>query len=135
MFEKYDSMKTELHDTKKDIKKTEDEIIRLVEAGTVQDRVKGGLGGIQTFKIEGFPQKEYDERMRLLRSKQKRLLKKENQLLEYQEEIETSIDEIENYRDRQILRKRFIEHRKQQDIADEMYIDRSLVSKIISKYV
>ena len=27
MFEKYDSMKAELHDTKKDIKKTEDEII------------------------------------------------------------------------------------------------------------
>jgi len=135
MFEQYYSMQEELKKTEDDIKKTEDGIARLIEIGTVQDKVKGGLGGIQGFKIEGFPQREYDRRMKLLRGKHNRLTEKENDLIECKEKIEKTIDEIKILRDRQILRKRFIEKRTQQDIADEMYIDRSLVSKIISKYV
>ena len=48
-------MQEEIKRMRADIQKTEDDIARLLEEGTVCDKVKGGLGGIQGFKIEGFP--------------------------------------------------------------------------------
>ncbi len=60
---------------------------------------------------------------------------KENDLIEYTEEIESFIDTIPMSRDRQIFKCVFIEGMTQQQIADNLSIDRSLVSKIISKYL
>lgn len=131
----YNAITEEIAKVQKDIKETEDSIEQLTKSGTVVDKVKGGLGGIQGFKIEGFPQKEYDRRIRLLQSKQNRLLKKQNDLLEIKEKIESFIDKIPKSRDRQIMRAIFVENKTQKQIAKEMYIDRSLVSKIINKYL
>ena len=130
----YADMKNEIHSMQKDIVKTEDSIAQLLEEGVVQDKVMGGEGGIQGFKIEGFPQREYNRRRMLLMNKHNRLIKRENELIELKEDIETWIDGINNSRDRQILRKLVFENRTHQEIADEMYIDRSLVGKILTKY-
>lgn len=133
LLEQYSNLKTEIDMTKKDIEKTEDEIEKLLKE-TVVDKVNGGFGGIQGFKIEGFPEKEYRRRKNILIGKKNRLITKETDLLIQAEEIEKFIDEIKTSRDRMIFKKMFIENKTQQQIADELYIDRSLVSKIISKY-
>lgn len=131
----YASLKEEIKEIQTDIQATEDNIAILLKEGTVVDKVKGGFGGIQGFKIEGFPQKEYDRRKKLLANKRNRLISKENDLIFQRESIEKFIDEIENSRDRRIFRALYIKNMTQQQIADEICIDRSLVSKIISKYL
>ena len=131
----YRDLRLEIDEIREEIKKTEDSISELIEEGTVIDKVKGGLGGIQGFKIEGFPQKEYDRRRRILRKKYNRLTEKENDLLELAESIESIIDEITVSRDRQIFQAIYLKNKTQQQIAKELHIDRSLVSKIISKYM
>lgn len=130
----YDSIKIELDKIHKEVEDTEKDIVKLIEEGTVIDKVTGGLGGIQGFKIEGFPEKEYNRRKKILINKNNRLKEKENDLLEVKEKIEVFIDKIPVSRDRIIFRMIFIENQKQQKVADFLHVDRSLVSKIISKY-
>lgn len=131
----YKSLKSEIEKMKIDIKKTEDSIENLVREGVVEDKVYGGLGGIQGFKIEGFPIAIYEKRRNLLRKKVDRLSSKENELLELVENMETLVDNIPVSRDRVIFRALYFEGKTQQQIADELHIDRSLVSKTISKYL
>lgn len=135
IMEQYKNIKEEIESIKEDIKRTEDSISKLLEEGTVCDKVTGGLGGLQGFKIEGFPVAVYEKRRKLLRNKMDRLRKKENDLIECSESIESFIDSIPNSRDRRIFRYRYICGMSQQQIADKLYIDRSLVSKIISRYM
>ena len=135
LLSQYAYLQREIEDMHEEIKKTEDSIAKLLEEGTVVDKVTGGYGGIQGFKIEGFPQKEYDRRKRILIIKKNRLFTKETELLFQKEKIEEFIDEIPNSRDRQIMKDTFVNNKTQKQIAKEMYIDRSLVSKIINKYV
>lgn len=131
----YSDMQEEIKRMRADIQKTEDDIAKLIEEGTVCDKVKGGLGGIQGFKIEGFPVPAFERRKRILRKKMDRLIDKENELLELTESIEIFIDSIPVSRDRRIFHAIYFEDKTQQQIARELHIDRSLVSKIISKYL
>lgn len=131
----YSDMQEEIKRMRADIQKTEDDIAKLLEEGTVCDKVKGGLGGIQGFKIEGFPVLAFERRKRILRKKMDRLIDKENELLELTESIEVFIDNIPVSRDRRIFHAIYFEDKTQQQIARELHIDRSLVSKIISKYL
>lgn len=131
----YSDIQEELKQMRLDIQKTEDDIAKLLEEGTVQDKVKGGLGGLQGFKIEGFPITAFERRKRILRSKMDRLTEKENDLLEMTESIELFIDNIPVSRDRRIFKAIYFENKTQQQVARELHIDRSLVSKIISRYI
>lgn len=131
----YSDLQEEIKRMRKDIQKTEDDIAKLLEEGTVCDKVKGGLGGIQGFKIEGFPVPAFERRKKILRKKMDRLIDKENELLELTESIEIFIDSIPVSRDRRIFHEIYFEDKTQQQIARELHIDRSLVSKIISKYL
>lgn len=131
----YSDMQEEIKRMRADIQKTEDDIAKLLEEGTVCDKVKGGLGGIQGFKIEGFPVPAFERRKRILRKKMDRLIDKENELLEMTESIEMFIDNIPVSRDRRIFHAIYFENKTQQQAARELHIDRSLVSKIISKYL
>ena len=131
----YSDMQEEIKRMREDIQKTEDDIAKLLEEGTVCDKVKGGLGGIQGFKIEGFPVPAFERRKKILRKKMDRLIDKKNELLELTESIEIFIDNIPVSRDRRIFHAIYFEDKTQQQIARELHIDRSLVSKIISKYL
>lgn len=131
----YNNLKEELKKLQNDIKKTEDSIAKLVEEGTVVDKVTGGLGGIQGFKVEGFPIKEYERRKKTLRNRMDRLVNRENDLLELTESVEMFIDSIPVSRDRRIFNMIYFENKTQQQVAKVLHIDRSLVSKIISKYI
>lgn len=131
----YSDMQKEIDKMYLDIKKTEDDIARLIEEGTVCDKVTGGMGGVQGFKIEGFPIVAFERRKRLLMNKLERLREKENELMEMTEGIEVFIENISISRDRLIFRGVFLENKSQNEIAKEFHIDRSLVSRIISKYL
>lgn len=131
----YSDIQEELKQMRIDIQKTEDDIAKLLEEGTVQDKVKGGLGGLQGFKIEGFPVTAFEKRKRILRSKMDRLADRENDLLEMTESIELFIDNIPVSRDRRIFKAIYFENKTQQQVARELHIDRSLVSKTISRYI
>lgn len=131
----YSDLQEEIKQIRTDIQKTEDDIAKLLEEGTVCDKVKGGLGGIQGFKIEGFPVPAFERRKKILRKKMERLIDKENELLEMTESIEMFIDNIPVSRDRRIFHAIYFEDKTQQQVARELHIDRSLVSKIISKYL
>lgn len=131
----YSDIQEELKQMRLDIQKTEDDIAKLLEEGTVQDKVMGGLGGLQGFKIEGFPVTAFEKRKRILRSKMDRLADRENDLLEMTESIELFIDNIPVSRDRRIFKAIYFENKTQQQVARELHIDRSLVSKIIRRYI
>lgn len=131
----YSDLQEEIKQIRAEIQKTEDDIAKLLEEGTVCDKVKGGLGGIQGFKIEGFPVPAFERRKKILRKKMDRLIDKENELLEMTESIEIFIDSIPVSRDRRIFHAIYFEDKTQQQVARELHIDRSLVSKIISKYL
>lgn len=129
----YVNLKIEVDGIRKDIASTEDAIAKLVEEGTVRDRVYGGEGGIQGFNIEGFPVAEYYKRLKKLRNKRKRLLEKEDQLFDMITDVEMMIDTLPNARDRIIFRKIYLEGLTQEQVARQLHIDRSLVSKRISR--
>lgn len=131
----YSDIQEEIKKMRLDIQKTEDMIAKLLEEGTVCDKVTGGLGGIQGFKIEGFPIAEFERRKAILRKKNDRLIEKENDLLELTECIEMFIDNIPISRDRRVFSMIYFENKTQQQVAKILHIDRSLVSKIISKYI
>lgn len=135
LLSQHNDLEKEVEDIRTDIKKTEESIEKLLKDGTVIDKVIGGYGGIQGFKIEGMPEREYNRRRMILRKKHDRLAQKENDLLENVEKIEEFIDSIPVSRDRIIFKAVFIQKKTQHEIAKELYIDRSLVSKTISKYV
>lgn len=131
----YSDMQEEIKSMRKDIQKTEDEFARLLDIGTVRDKVRGGMGGEQGFYIEGLPLPLFEKKKKLLRAKIDRLTEKENELLELTESIEIFIDNIPVSRDRRIFHAIYFENKNQQQVANELHIDRSLVSKIISKYL
>lgn len=131
----YNELMIEVEDAKRKIKEIEDSMAYLNEVGVVKDKVYGGMGGTQGFVIEGFPQKQWNKRYVVLKKARQHLLEKETSLLETICEIEIFIDEIEEARDRIVMKRYFLEGKKQHEIAAELHIDRSLVSKIISRYV
>ena len=130
----YKEILLEIEKIREDIRKTEDSIAKLIEEGVVQDKVKGGFGGEQGFKIEGFPEKAYKKRRILLMNKKAKLIQQENKLLEVTESIEEFIDTLPTSRDRLVFRGIYLEHKTQQELAKELYVDRSLISKILTKY-
>ena len=124
------------------IESIEKQIAKIETSGSVKDKVYGGMGGTQGFVIEGFPMAEYERKKTDLMLK-KLLLNQHKSTLEVlrfdilkqTNEIEQFISSIPVSRDRMILRATVMECRTQQDIANQLYIDRSLVSKIVSKYL
>lgn len=86
----YGYLLKEREDLCKRIGRLESQIDRIEQEGAVIDKVMGGEGGLQPFKIEGFPYPEY--------SKKKMWLNKNRAILKDREEkINNLLCEIENY--------------------------------------
>lgn len=133
--EQYRFISDEIAHLKRTMARCEDDIAKLIEEGTVKDRVYGGEGGIQGFNIEGFPEGLYNRKLRVLRRRKLKLLEKETQLVELAEELDEYFAQIKNIRDRMIIRMVYVDGMTQEEVGKRMHCDRSLVSKIISKYV
>ena len=105
-----------------------DERIAEIEAGeTVKDKVKGGLGGIQNFNIEGIPTKEYSDKKTELYIK-KRLLAERKEMLSLLEldsmrqinQVEKFIKAIKDSHIRRIVSLRVVNGMSWNEVADSM---------------
>ena len=105
----------------------EKQLVAINEGGHVKDKVKGGLGGIQNFNIEGFPEREYNYKRKQLQDKKnmlnvrKRTLdKQETKLLQMVSDIEEFLNGIEDSFIRRIINLRVIEQLSWNKVADKM---------------
>lgn len=109
ILKQYIDLQEEIKETKERIEKTEKQIRKIESEGAVVDSVTGGMGGIQHYKIEGFPYPEYGKLKERLYTRKATLQSLENELIEKIDEVEQFIRGIEDSRMRRIISFRFID--------------------------
>ena len=105
----YCDLKEEVKDLRRRITNKQTELNKIEDEGTVTDSVKGGYGGIQHFKISGFPYPEYSRKKTALYLYRAQLENAELELLELTNEVEDYIQSLSDSRMRRILRHRFMD--------------------------
>ena len=115
----YIDLKQEYKDLEEKIKKLEKNI-ETIENEKVIDKVKGGLGGIQHFRIEGIAKPEYDKKKALLYVRKSRLKSTEIKILESINEIEEFLDTIDDSHIRRIINYRVIDGLSWGKVAKKM---------------
>lgn len=105
----YCDLQEEVKDLRKRIGNLEKQIQKVEDEGNVMDTVKGGAGGIQNFKVQGFPYPEYSRKKTRLYLNKAQLESAEYELLETLNSVEEYIQSIEDSRIRRILRLRYID--------------------------
>jgi len=116
----YCDIQEEIKDIRARIELLERDLEKINEEGAVHDVVKGGMGGIQNFHIEGFPTIEYDKVRFSLQVRKMKLAELEYQLLEVLNDVDDFINSIDDSRMRQIIRYRFIDNLSWQQIANRI---------------
>lgn len=119
--EKIVKLENQIDNITKRIKEIED------KKETVKDKVKGGLGGIQGFNIEGIPMKEYQKKKSDLMMKNLLLNQRKStlEILEYEitqqtNEVEQFISGIKDSRMRRIINLRFVQRLSWNKVADRI---------------
>lgn len=119
--EKISKLEKQIGDIEKRIKEIEE------KSETVKDKVMGGLGGIQGFKIEGIPMREYEKKKSDLMVKKLLLNQRKStlEILEYQiiqqtNDVEEFIASIDDSRMRRIVNLRFIQNLSWNKVADRI---------------
>lgn len=105
----YSDLQEEIKEVRDRIIKTEEQISKIEDGGSVIDSVSGGSGGNQHFKIEGFPYPEYSRKRTLLYSRKAILASLEMELLETLNQVEEFLASVEDSRMRRIINFRFID--------------------------
>ena len=116
----YIDLQKEIEETRDKIKRVESQIEKLEKQGVVFDTVSGGKGGIQHFKIEGFPYPEYSRKKTLLYARQITLTNLELELMETINNVEIFITQIDDSFMRRIINLRFIEKLSWGEVAKRM---------------
>ena len=119
--DKISNLESQIENISNRIKEIED------KKETVKDKVKGGLGGIQGFNIEGIPMKEYQKKKSDLMMKNLLLNQRKStlEILEYEitqqtNEVEQFIAGINDSRMRRIINLRFIQNLSWNKVADRI---------------
>lgn len=116
----YSDLREEIKDLRGRINKLEDQIKKIEAAGAVIDSVKGGEGGIQNYKIQGFPYPEYSRKRSRLYLNKAQLENAELELLELTNEVEDYIQSLTDSRIRRIIRFRFMDDLRWYQVAQKM---------------
>lgn len=116
----YSDLQEEVKEVRERISQTEKQIVKIEEEGNVIDTVSGGNGGIQHFKIEGFPYPEYSRKKSLLYARKTILANLEFELLETLNQVEEFITSIEDSRMRRIVTLRFVDNLSWGKVADRI---------------
>lgn len=114
----YSDLQEEVKEVRERIEKTEKQIAKIEEEENVTDTVSGGSGGIQHFKIEGFPYPEYNRKKTLLYARKATLASLELELLEALNQVEEFIASVDDSRIRRIITLRFIDNLSWNKVAD-----------------
>ena len=116
----YSDLQEEVKEVQARIEKTELQIAKIEEGGNVVDSVCGGNGGIQHFRIEGFPYPEYSRKKSLLYARKATLANLEMELLETLNQVEEFIASVNDSRMRRIITLRFIDNLSWNKVADRI---------------
>lgn len=100
--------------------KLEKQFKTFLDGGTVTDMVTGGSGGIQHFKIEGFPIVAYEKARNALSKNIQKIEDKYTELLELQNDVEEYIESIDDSRMRRIIRMRFLDKMTWNQVANNI---------------
>lgn len=132
----YSDLLEEIKDVRHRIDVLEEQIAKFEQKGYSEtDVVKGGAGGIQTFKIEGFPYEKYSKKKTLLYSRKAILETLEFDLLDMTNDVETYIASVNNSEMRRILTMRFINNMNFDQIGKILGYDRTSISKKIDRFL
>lgn len=113
----YSDLQQECKEVREKIEKLERQIAKIEADGSVVDKVRGGLGGLQSFKIEGFPYPEYSRKKTLLYARKATLSELEMELLETLNEVEEFIASISDSHIRRIINLRVIDGLSWNEVA------------------
>ena len=113
----YSDLQQECKEVREKIEKLERQIAKIEADGEVVDKVRGGDGGLQSFKIEGFPYPEYSRKKTLLYARKATLSELEMELLETLNEVEEFIASISDSHIRRIVNLRVIDGLSWSEVA------------------
>ena len=116
----YSDLQKECKEVREKIEKLEKQIDRIEKDGNVIDKVRGGDGGIQSFKIEGFPYPEYSRKKTLLYARKATLSELEMELLETLNEVEAFIASVKDSHMRRIISLRIVDGLSWNKVADHI---------------
>lgn len=116
----YTDLQEEIKEVRERINKTEKEIYKIESDGNVVDSVCGGYGGIEHFRIEGFPYPEYSRKKTLLYARKSTLTSLEMELLETLNKVEEFIASVKDSRMRRIITLRFIDNLSWNEVASRI---------------
>ena len=114
----YSDLQKECKEVREKIEKLEKQIAKIEEDGAVIDKVRGGDGGLQSFKIEGFPYPEYSRKKTLLYARKATLSELEMELLETLNEVEMFIASVKDSHMRRIISLRVVDGLSWNKVAD-----------------
>lgn len=120
ILEQYIDLQQERKEVIEKIQKLEKQIEKIEKDGNVVDKVRGGEGGLQSFKIEGFPYPEYSRKKTLLYARKDTLIKLEMELLETLNNVETFIASVKDSHIRRIISLRIIDGLSWNKVADRI---------------
>lgn len=113
----YSDLQQECKEVREKIEKLERQIEKIESDGAVVDKVRGGEGGLQSFKIEGFPYPEYSRKKTLLYARKATLSELEMELLETLNQVEEFIASIKDSHIRRIVNLRVIDGLSWNEVA------------------
>ena len=113
----YIDLQEEQKEVTERISKLEKQIDKIESDGAVVDKVRGGLGGIQSFKIEGFPYPEYSRKKTLLYNRKAILSELEMEITERLNEVEQFIKSVQDSHLRRIITYRVVEGLSWNEVA------------------
>ena len=116
----YADLQQEVIEIREKVEKLEQQIDKIESEGAVIDKVMGGEGGLQPFKIEGFPYPEYSRKKTLLYARKATLSELELELLETLNEVESFISNINDSHIRRIVNLRVVEGLSWRKVADRI---------------
>lgn len=116
----YIDLQKEYAELKEKISKLQKQIEKIETDGTVLDKVKGGEGGWQSFKIEGFPYPEYSRKKTLMYERMATLSILELELMESLNNVEICIANIDDSHIRRIVNLRVVEGLSWNRVADRI---------------
>ena len=116
----YIDLQEEQKEVTERISKLEKQIDKIESDGAVVDKVRGGLGGIQSFKIEGFPYPEYSRKKTLLYNRKAILSELEMEITERLNEVEQFIKSVQDSHLRRIITYRVVEGLSWNDVANKI---------------
>lgn len=113
----YSDLQQECKEVREKIEKLERQIEKIESDGAVADKVRGGDGGLQSFKIEGFPYPEYSRKKTLLCVRKATLSELEMELLETLNDVEIFITSIKDSHIRRIVNLRVVDGLSWNEVA------------------